>query len=257
MILIKLGGSVITDKRKENTARKKVVNRLAREMKLSGKELIIVHGAGSFGHITARAFNLDKGYESKEQLMGFSVTHRNVRILNNIVLEALLSAGFKAVSIPPLSFIKLKGKRLHSIDLSFFEDSLQLGLTPVTFGDVVFDAELSFSICSGDLLMVELAKKFQPEKAIFVIDEDGIYSGDPKKSREVKLLRSVSKDDLMKISTDISVTDVTGGMRGKLWSIAEIADQGIEVLVINGNKRNRLLRALLGKKVKGTTVYGD
>ena len=49
MILIKFGGSVITDKAEYRKFNKETVARLADEIKRSGQEVIIVHGAGSFG----------------------------------------------------------------------------------------------------------------------------------------------------------------------------------------------------------------
>jgi isopentenyl phosphate kinase len=51
--IVKIGGSIITDKTKPLTFKKAVVKRLAREIKESNEEIILVHGAGSFGHIFA------------------------------------------------------------------------------------------------------------------------------------------------------------------------------------------------------------
>ena len=47
MYIIKFGGSVITDKRKENCFKQEVVDNLAKEIKKSKKDTIIIHGAGS------------------------------------------------------------------------------------------------------------------------------------------------------------------------------------------------------------------
>ena len=63
MILIKFGGSVITDKAEYRKFNKETVARLADEIKRSGQEVIIVHGAGSFGHVVSKQYNLQKGYE--------------------------------------------------------------------------------------------------------------------------------------------------------------------------------------------------
>ena len=46
-------------------------------------------------------------------------------------------------------------------------------------------------------------------------------------------------------------------MEGKLDSISEIAGMGIDVMVVNGNKRDRIYRALTGRRTKGTIVYGE
>ena len=61
-MLLKLGGSVITDKTQPFTARTDVIERLAREIKNALDErgddlqLIIGHGAGSFGHPLAEKY---------------------------------------------------------------------------------------------------------------------------------------------------------------------------------------------------------
>ncbi|HDO19139.1 MAG TPA: isopentenyl phosphate kinase family protein [Thermoplasmatales archaeon] len=257
MILIKLGGSVITDKQKERTAKLNVIERLSREIADAGKDVIIVHGAGSFGHIPAKRYGLHNGFSSKEQLRGFSVTHYGVRTLNRIVMDALIRAKLNVVSFPPIDFITLDNKKIKEIDAERFKISIDMGLTPVTFGDVVFDKSLKFAICSGDLLMVELAKIFNPERAIFVIDEDGVYTSDPKRDENAKLLEELKVNELQ-VSCDVYTKyDVTGGMKGKLYSIKEIAELGVDVVVINGNKSKRLYKALINENVVGTIVYGE
>lgn len=54
MIIVKLGGSVITDKAEYRRFRADTVARLASEIASSGERVIVVHGAGSFGHILAK-----------------------------------------------------------------------------------------------------------------------------------------------------------------------------------------------------------
>jgi isopentenyl phosphate kinase len=61
MFILKLGGSIITDKTKECTFKQEIVNKLAKEIKKAKKEIIIVHGAGSYGHILAEKYQLNKG----------------------------------------------------------------------------------------------------------------------------------------------------------------------------------------------------
>ena len=58
MIIVKLGGSIITDKAEYRKFRADTVDRLAGEIVSSGKQVIIVHGAGSFGHILAKEHSL-------------------------------------------------------------------------------------------------------------------------------------------------------------------------------------------------------
>lgn len=257
MYIIKLGGSIITDKTKENYFRQEVVNNLAKEIKKSNKDTIIIHGAGSFGHIIADKYNLNEGHRSEDQLHGFSLTQGWVQKLNSLVLDALSNNGISAVSIPPHSILKLNNHKPSTFDYIIFQDYLDIGFTPVTFGDVVLDKKLGFSICSGDLLMQLLAEHLKPEKTIFVIDEDGIFTSNPKVDKNAELIELATVDQLngYTVSKD-KHADVTGGMQGKIDTIRCIAKLGIDTILLNGNKPDRLFKVLIGENAKSTIISG-
>jgi len=243
MIVIKLGGSVITDKEKDSHFNKRITYRLAEEIASAGKKALIVHGAGSFGHPQAKRYRLNEGFvDKKRQVEGISLTHFSVRVLNLKVMEALRHAGIPAVSIPPFPFI----------DDSFIEKAkvaVKNGLVPVTFGDVVLDGNVS--IISGDILMEIFAREFEVERAIFVTNVDGIYE-DPE--RKDSLIKECTVKELEKVFFKGNAgADVTSGMAGKVKSIKEIAYSGVEVDVINGRKPGRLKDAINGI-VAGTRV---
>ena len=257
MLIIKLGGSVITDKTKENTFKKDLVDGLAKEIKSADKETILIHGAGSFGHILAKKYDLNEGYKDHDQLHGFSLTHAMVKKLDSFVLDSLHKAGIPAVSISPHSVLKLNNHKPLKLDYSIFEDYLKAGFTPVTFGDVVLDEKLRFSICSGDLLVHLLTEHFKPEKVIFVIDEDGLYTSNPKTDKNAKLIKSMTAEQLEKLRTPLDPhADVTRGMEGKIETIKDVAKLGIDTILLNGNKPNRLYQVMIGKDTKSTIVYG-
>lgn len=258
MYIIKLGGSVITDKSKKSLFKTEIMNNLSKEIKKANKNCIIVHGAGSFGHILAKKYNLNNGFKKKDQLGGFSKTLQMVQVLNSYVLKSLNKNGINAISIAPHSILKLKNHEIHKINFEIFSDFLNNNFVPVTFGDVVLDEKLGFSICSGDLLIYELSYFFKPEKVIFVLDEDGIYNSNPKINKNAELLKYIKRNEIKKLSTDLnSHADVTKGMGGKINIIDKIAKLGIDTILLNGNKYDRLYRALLGKKIIGTIVEGD
>ncbi|MGF3553958.1 MAG: isopentenyl phosphate kinase [Thermoplasmatota archaeon] len=255
MFIIKIGGSVITDKSKENTFKKKIIDNLGKQIKKSKKEIILVHGAGSFGHILAKKYNLNEGY--KNQIHGFSLTHALVQKLNLLVLNSLHENGIPAVSLPPHNILKLKNHKFSSFNDSIFNDYLKIGFTPVTFGDVVLDETLGFSICSGDLLMQILSYYFKPEKAIFIIDEDGLFTSNPKINKNAEFISSATIEKLKKLTVSADKhDDVTGGMAGKIETIKNIAKLGIDTILLNGNKPDRLFNVLVGKNTKSTIIYG-
>ncbi|MFO7677226.1 MAG: isopentenyl phosphate kinase [Thermoplasmatota archaeon] len=258
MFLVKLGGSIITDKAKKYTFKTDIMDNLSKQIQQSKKQIILVHGAGSFGHILAKQYNLQQGFKENKQLIGFSETHAKVQQLNSLVLDSLHHHNIAAVSLPPHAFLTLDNHQPHQINYTFFTDYLQKGFTPVTFGDVVLDKTLCFSICSGDLLMLLLAKQFKPEKVIFVLDEDGIYTENPKQNPQATLIKQATLKQLEYLSTNADAhADVTKGMQGKIETIKHIATLGIDTLVVNGNINNRLGDILNEKKTISTHVYGE
>jgi isopentenyl phosphate kinase len=244
MFIIKLGGSVITNKAKECCFKQEVVDRLASEIKQANKQVILIHGAGSFGHILAKQYKLNDGFKRKKQIEGFALTQAMVQRLNNLVLASLHNHGLPAVSIPPHVVLSLSDHAVSRIDYNVFKKYLALGFMPVSFGDVALDNQLGFSICSGDLLIQLLAAEFKPEKVIFVID--------------ATFFENTTVKDLEKLTTSLDAhADVTAGMKGKIHTIKQIAKTGADTILLNGNIHNRLFDTLKGKKVKSTIVYGD
>lgn len=256
MILVKLGGSVITDKTRLRAFKKESVTRLAGEISRAGKRVIIVHGAGSFGHFIAHTYKLHHGYVGDEQLAGFSKVMCDVRDLNLRVMRVMEREGLNPASIPPSACAELDGGRLVRLDLDLFERYASIGATPVTFGDVCLDRSRRFGICSGDQLMERLAEHFRPEKVIFCADVDGIFSSDPAADPKARLMSEVDRSVLEALPREMRYVDVTGSIFGKIECMLRMACHSGECLVINGNAPGRLESALRGRKVKGSRIVG-
>ena len=262
MYLVKLGGSVLTNKETfRNQKGKKVfyrdrTARLMSELGSTGEEFILVHGAGSFGHPLAKKYSLKDGYRKKSQIPIVAKVQEDVRTLNLNIIRTMREKNIPAVSLPPSALVQFTKGRLKKMETKPFRDHLKMGTVPVTFGDVVPDTSRRFGICSGDDLMMHLAKEFKPRIAIFVTKVDGIYTGDPKtgpsefisqiNENTIRLIQD-SKDD---------VPDVTGRMKRKARMMLTIAKGGVDCVVLNGLKRNRLRKAIKGENVKLTIARG-
>lgn len=256
-VLIKLGGSVLTDKRKLRTYRAAPAEALAKALARVEEPLVLVHGAGSFGHILAKRHAIHEGFSSEAQLHAIAEIQRDVRDLNLRLLSVLLRVGIRAVSIPPAACCRFRSRKVVAFDPRLFEEALELQLTPVTFGDVVPDEALRFSICSGDLLMERLAEHFRPRLAVFCADVDGVFTEDPARSPKAKLLDKIDLRSIPAIAASApAVPDITGSLGGKLEQMARIAHHVHECLILNGLKPERLLRAVRGQAVRATRVIG-
>ena len=255
MLLVKLGGSVVTEKTRIRSPRLGAIRRLARELASLRKPLLIVHGAGSYGHILASRHRLNEGDSSPARRAAAARVQADVRELDGLIVVALNRAGMAAVPIPPSAVVSLDNGHVSTMDLTPFLEFASMEFTPVTFGDVVRDVRRGFSVCSGDLMMLELARAFRPERAVFAADVDGLFTADPKRRRDARLLETVGPDDLPKIEfSSSSRTDVTGSIEAKVRRMFEISDHVGECVIVNGNVKNRVRDALRGRRVVGTRI---
>ncbi len=243
MLLIKLGGSVISDKRVYKRFRRSVVNNIANY--LPNKNMIIVHGGGSFGHILADKYEITNGFD-RWKVMGFAEIGRDMMLLNLKILDILIKNSIPAVSMPPHSYLVM-GKKFN---FEIFENLIHYGFVPLTYGDVAFDRDRGINICSGDYLMLELAKKFRPEKVIFLSDVDGVFTKHPS-SKDAKLIKVLNGN--FDVETSIKVKDVTGGMGEKIKLMRKIAKYS-DVYLINGFHPERIDKILKNEDFIGTVV---
>ena len=257
-IILKLGGSIITRKEKPLTPNKRAIKRLAKEISQAEIDnLILVHGGGSFGHPIAKEYKIADGFKDKSQLIGFSKTSHAMTMLNKIVVEALMSQNVPAVTVRPSSFIVTKHGRIEKADWNIVAKLLELGFTPVLYGDAVLDSTLGFTILSGDQLVAELAIRFDAERIIIGVDVDGLYTADPKIDGSAKLMRNINLEQLEKLKDKIKKSrfiDVTGGMLGKVNELTRVVERGIPILIVNGLKPNKIYKALRNERVVGTLI---
>ena len=254
MILIKLGGSAVTDKSKPLTAREDVILRLANEIASAPGKKTIIHGGGSFGHIKAKQYELNKGLRNESQRNGICEVQNDMRALNRIIENSLRQAGVPVASIPAGAIATFDGGKLVNFPSEVFSHYANIGITPISFGDVVVDRSRGISICSGDDIMLKLAADMKAEKCIFVTAVDGIYSRYPPATGEGPI-QEISRADA--VSFTVKDADVTGSMQRKLELMFEIAKLGCEVQIVNGLVPGRLADALSGRPTIGTKVRGD
>lgn len=254
--IVKFGGSVITEKGVKSTVKHQIIKRLVSELKENTDRLVIVHGAGSFGHPLAKKYQLHKG-ENKSissQELGFCLTHRSMETLNAVIVDALLEEGIPAIAIPTVSIGEMNNSG-SSIDINQIIKALDNNLVPVLYGDVVFDHDKKWGIMSGDVVLKHLENMFNVKNVILCADVDGIYSDDPKNNPNAHFFDKITKNTSLSSGTAVD-WDVTGGMKGKIEQLLELAENGTISQIINGNKEGFLKRAMQGEHV-GTLVCGE
>lgn len=261
IILLKLGGSLITDKTKPYTAWHDVITNLSIQIKKALKEnkdiqLIIGNGAGSFGHYPATQYKISDGIQSEAQKMGFCVVQDAVARLNRIIVKELLNTGVKAISIHPSSIIIARNKKISRFFINSLIKFLSLNIVPVIYGDIVYDEVIGSAIFSTEQLFEEITKRLL-KKGIIIdrIIHNGLTKGVlDKKGKTIPLIRPSEMDSVKKILYSTEGFDVTGGMLHKLENSMKLAKHGVQTLIIDGVSDNVLYKALLGEKVEGTII---
>lgn len=242
MILIKLGGSIITNKTKPLSPRKKTIENLAKSLKKIDEPIIIVHGGGSFGHYWSVKYDMHTK-PRKYDTRGVSVVKNSMIELNKIILEIFVNNRLNPYCLPPTDF--MAGDKPIPKKVKEIEKIAKSGLIPVTFGDALWYGQNKTYILSGDKIMTHLSRILKPRLSIFALNEDGLYSDLKTKNLiyELKGQRpSISENRL----------DVTGGMTRKVEEATRIAKMGVKVFFVNGNKPERIVKAVKNRKFEGT-----
>jgi isopentenyl phosphate kinase len=251
---LKLGGSLITDKKLPRTARLDTITRLTAEIKRYKKEtpnskLIIGHGSGSFGHIPAKKYGTKEGVTSEEEWQGFAEVWWEATSLNHILMEHLQREGLPAVSFPASGSATTQNGRLLAWDLNPINAALEANLLPVVYGDVVFDTHLGGTILSTEDIFSHLAEAFQPQRILLAGIEAGVWADYPACTELVQEITLKNWSSYAAALFGSEATDVTGGMASKVQAMLELISlvPELEVQIFSGKLAGSLMDVLHGK----------
>lgn len=262
LILIKLGGSLITDKEKPFTVKGEIVEDLTRQIKETLDEnknlsLIIGNGGGSFPHYPAVKYKMNNGIKNENQKYGFCAVQDAAAQLNRIIVSQLLKAGVKACSINPSSMIIAENNKIKEFFTQPIIEIIKLGIVPVLYGDIVIDKKLGAKIFSTERLLTELVLRLEKSKIkVDMVIHNGLTKGVLDQTGNlINLINKKNYKKLEKIFYQTKGYDVTGGMSHKVKECLNLSQYKIKSLIINGiSKKNLLKEAILGNKVEGTII---
>ncbi len=254
-IIIKLGGSVITDKSAKNVPKLGKISEIADAISSLSGELILIHGAGSFAHPIVLEHRLQEGLSSKEQLKGFVEAKYQLLELQRILIREFQSRDVMVAPIMPSSCIVASDGRISAFNLAPIRKFMELGLMPLLHGDLVPDRKRGLSVVSGDQLALHLAERMRARMVIFGCDVDGLFDRDPRDDPDAKLIPLVTPsnyEEALRAAGGSGGSDVTGGMRGKVLESIRLARKGIEVVILNLNRPWELGKAIRGEPLRCT-----
>lgn len=249
LLFLKLGGSLLTDKRGDETLRSQVLARLAHEISRALSErpelrLVVGHGSGSFGHVAAAPYQTRAGVTTEQEWRGFAGVSAAAARLNRLVCDAFLDAGIPAIALQPSASAHCLDGRIIHLASRPVRSALAAGLVPLVYGDVAFDVVRGGTIISTEEVLAYLADEMGPRWLLLAGDTDGVYGQD---GAVIPVIDRASYTRVQAAVGGSGGTDVTGGMASKVEAMLSLvsANPGLHVRIFSGLEEGRVREALL------------
>ena len=248
-VFLKLGGSLITDKNRAYTARRKVIARIASETQQAldadpDLRLLIGHGSGSFGHWAAKPYGTRQGVETPAQWRGYAQVAAAAARLNRIVADAFHAAGVPILSVQPSASARCRDGTLEHLDTHPLHAALARGLVPLVHGDVALDSVRGGTIISTEDIFALLAEELLPRRILLLGKVAGVLAPDGRVMPHITPASLPALSDALAGSAGV---DVTGGMADKVMRMAGLVQRHPETVVhiLTGDEPGLLTRVLL------------
>lgn len=260
IILLKLGGSLITNKSVPHCPQIEIIKRIAKEIAEAfcydkSLQLIIGHGSGSFGHIPAKKYGTRIGVHSEEEWRGFAAVHAEAFALNQIVTETLRAEDLPCISFSPLNSILTSDGKVIRWDTSSLFEAMNNGLIPIIYGDTVFDEQRGGTILSTEDLFVTLCES-NPVRPVILLAglEEGVWGDFPARTSLIRTINANDNGDTSFIGKSAFI-DVTGGMEEKVHLMRSLILDGKaeRIQIFSGIQTGNIRKAISGENV-GTMI---
>jgi isopentenyl phosphate kinase len=263
LIFLKLGGSLITDKQRPQTALPDRLAELATQVATAcsanpNLKVLVGHGSGSFGHQAARQYGTRQGVRDMVGWLGFAQVAEAAQQLNRLVLDALRAAGLPALAFAPSASAHCRAGQLLSLAHQPIRQALQAGLLPVVYGDVAFDETLGGTVVSTEEVFRYLADRLHPQQILLAGIEAGVLHDYPHGA----VLARISPANFGNLQAGLqgsAATDVTGGMDSKVREmLAQVqAQPQLQIRIYDGRQPDLTRQMLLGISQAGTCIASD
>ena len=261
-LVLKLGGSLVTDKSQPYCLRANVLKAVAKEIKECldlnlVQSLAIVHGVGSFGHPPVIQYKLHRGFTDQGQLLPISRTQSKVNELRTLICAELQDQGIPVNLFHTSSMAVAKRGKIIEMDLRAVKGFLDIGMVPVLGGDMVYDQDMGFSVGSGDQVAAILARELNATDLVLATDVAGVFDADPKANSDAKLIKELSLSSMQAVNFTGDKKDASGTMRGKLSSLAVLdpeLQEGLKLTIVSLMSPGHLKALLQGHEQEATLI---
>lgn len=259
LVFIKLGGSLITDKRVERSLRKGVVLRLAEEIQAARAttpdlRVVVGHGSGSFGHFAASQFKTINGVHSEAEWAAFANVANVAAELNFLVGEIFVAAGLPIWRIQPSASALSENGDIQSLNLDPIQTAIEHNIVPILYGDVSLDAVRGGTIISTEKIFHYIAYHLSVDQILLLGEVEGVY--DPAQ----KVVPEITPQNYPSIQAALGGSagvDVTGGMETKVSDMLSLVHTkpSLSIRIMDGRDEGLLKTTLLGETNPGTLIH--
>lgn len=242
--VLKLGGSVITEKDSERTVADERLEGIVRAIDAATTDdLVLILGGGSFGHPAAARHGVSETAATRDPTAVTEI-HGAMLDLTSAVVERLLGRGVPAVPMHPLSMASRAGGTVQ-LQTAIVDRMVTEGFVPVLHGDGVVTEGAGVTVLSGDDIVVQVAQQLSDTHVGLCTRVPGVLD------QSGSVIDRIERfDEVASVVGTGEATDVTGGMAGK---VRTILDHGITASVFDVDG----LALFLGGGRPGTTVGVD
>jgi isopentenyl phosphate kinase len=217
--------------------------------------LLIGHGSGSFGHVSADQYHTSSGGMGAEYWHGFSKVWRAARELDQIVIESLANSGLNIVAFPPSAGIISHNQQVESWDIRPIQMALSHKLIPIVQGDVIFDRQMGGTILSTEQIFFYLSTQLSPSRILLAGIEEGVYQNPNHPKDIIPHITPTNIEKVLPFLSDLNTIDVTGGMYSKVQVMVSLVKQypHLQVQIFSGVEPGHIFKALKGESI-GTCI---
>lgn len=256
MFVVKIGGSLITNKDAYCSPDKVKIKEFAKLIKenwsiLKGN-LILVLGGGSYGNGVPIRYNIADSQQEWDEKNLLMMTTKMFEWMNE-VCQIFREEGIPCYPFQTSSYCTTNKGNLNTCNIEPIKHCLNLGILPITSGDLTFDNNKKFVIYSSDNVPEMFIKRLNVKKVVILTDVEGIYE-DLKTKKLIKEVTPQNYSDILNMAGNSQKQDVTGGMNNKLKALLRISQEGATSIICNGKDTQNLFRALYDDTPPGTVI---
>jgi len=244
-IVIKIGSSILVDE--EGKPKKKWLQEFAKDIKdlINKKKQIVIVSSGAIAmgceylKIKKNGLKVDKSQAvasvGQIELMNF---YKKTFDENKIKISQIL-----------LTLDDTEQRRRSLNARRTIDNLFTMGIVPVVNeNDTTATTEIKYG--DNDRLAARVSQIISADCLILLSDVDGLYTDNPKKNKETKLIETVKKIDanIIKYATRAQNLYGSGGMKTKIDAAKICQLSGCYMVIANGNHKNPIKKILKRKK---------